>query len=270
MNAREAKCYLAGCLKGDAWITSGKQALCLRCADYEFAKHFSRCLYKAFGLFAKVSVDERGYYLVRKCHKPSNFKSLLTLEPKSDREKRKWLQGVFDSEGSVEAKQTLRNDNWNRRIAMFSTNKETLLRVQKYLSHFNIEFRPLAKWSMTEGHLGNKQVYAVVLKSSQRNFFKFQRRVGFNIFRHQVNVIRLCCSYSVKSRKELAREAQAKGAEVKRQRFLKEIFPQVLKSLKEYIKSGGKPTIVECSKHVFKYSTALNYFNHRFLLEKIQ
>lgn len=273
LSAREARCYLAGCLKGDAWLSRSKDKtrriyLCMRVLDIEFASEFSRCITKGFKLNSRVTVDERGYFLVRRYNKDQRFNILLDLEPETKREKSLWLRGIFDSEGSVEAKTTLKNSNWNRRIAMFSTNKETLKRVVQYLTELGISTRKTCSWSMTEGHKGKRQVYAVVLKSSKENFRRFVDVVGFTIFRHQLNAIRLCNSYSELSTSEICKLGQAKGAEVKRKKFLNEVLPVVLSELKVLAQNGQKLTQRNCAGSIIGYHTALHYFTHKQLLEK--
>lgn len=268
---REARCFLAGCLKGDAWITKTRESyLCMRVVDYEFAFEFSRCIELGFKLNSSVTVDERSYYLVRRYNKQKMFDCLLDMEPETKREKQMWLRGVFDSEGSVEAKLNNRTGQWTRRVAMFSTNMKTLKRVQSYLRELKISVRGIQKWSMTKGHIGTKQVYAVVLNSSKENFEAFQCNVGFTIFRHQINVITLCVSYDVRNKSDVLREGQAKAAKTRREKFFNVILPEILAALKQYLSDGGSPTMRDCSKHVPKYGSALHYFKHFELLEKVK
>lgn len=223
LSIRQPVAYLAGCLRGDAWISSGASRtpsgyFCLRVADMDFAESFAAAIAAGFGVAASVCKDERGYALVRKSNGKRRFDMLKEFEPTSDEQTAAWLRGLFDSEGNVVCvpKPKAGPRSWDRRVAIFSTDHTTLDRAQRMLTDLDIQARKLL-WSCGDGHKGNKPVYAMNLVSGKENFSEFARIVGSSIARKQASLDLLASTYHP-DRAIYAAEAQAKGAEVRRAR----------------------------------------------------
>lgn len=197
-----SQAYLAGCLNGDAWISGPQKSspngyLCLRCADEDFATAFSDAITTGFSVPSKVTIDERGYYLVRKNNGFGRFELLREFEPYSQPEMGIWLRGLFDSEGSVNLSPKPANGprSWDRRVGMFVTEEDILVRASEMLEALGISSR-IRDWQSGSGHKGEKPVYALLLNSSQENYSKFSQLVGSSIARKREILERLPLSYA--------------------------------------------------------------------------
>lgn len=201
MSKRMSQAYLAGCLNGDAWFSSPQKSspngyLCLRCADEDFATAFSNAITAGFCVPSRVTVDERGYYLVRKNNGFGRFELLREFEPYSQPEMGVWLRGLFDSEGSVKLspKPASGPRSWDRRIGMFVTDEAILIRASEMLAALGIDSR-IRDWKAGTGHKGTKPVYALLLNSSQTNYSRFADLVGSSIARKREALERIPQTY---------------------------------------------------------------------------
>lgn len=221
LSIRQPIAYLAGCLLGDAWLATGTRRapsgyLCLRVADQDFADAFAAAITAGFSVPAKVNVDERGFYLVRKSNGGRRFDVLRGFEPLTNDARAAWLRGFFDSEGNVVCapKPAAGPRSWDRRVSMFSTNQDTLWRARRALSALNIEAKGPVEWKGGAGRYGSKQVFAVVLISSWENYVRFGDAVGSSIGRKAAALATLPGTYQ-DDLKACAREAQQKGVQVR-------------------------------------------------------
>lgn len=188
--------YLAGCLKGDAWISKGhtnsiRGYIRLRVSDWDFANAFSDALEAGFGVISRPQQDERGYAHVRTYNGHGRFDELPVFEPKTTGETCAWLQGMFDSEGNATCipMPKLGPGSWGRRIAFFSTTPKTLTLAQTYLLRVGIASY-VAPWTSSKGHLGTRQVFGLVVNGGHENYSLFGVRVGSTIKR-KMDAIRL-------------------------------------------------------------------------------
>lgn len=194
-STREPLAYLAGVVCGDGWVGQSG-ALCLRVADLDFAVSFSRAIQVAFDLPGRVTVDERGYYLIRQYGK-GRFTHLRTLEPATDAEMSAWLCGWFDSEGNAQLrrKSTRGPRSFDRRISFYSTNESTVDRGDSYLDRLGI----MTRWCYMKpsaGHIGSKPVVELALTGGQENYRLFAEQVGSSIGRKQNILLAIPDSYT--------------------------------------------------------------------------
>jgi hypothetical protein len=172
--------YVAGVLHGDGWCT--KLTLGLRVKDRDFAECFASAVRAATGVVLTVAPDERRYWLTRSGNKTGRFSALRAYAPTDDDELGWWLRGLFDSEGNAQINPCKGGPNcYSRRIAIYSTNMETLIKAAGYMEWLSIPhlIRP-TKNSAT--HMGTKVVHELrVLR--QAGFARFAEMVGSNIGR---------------------------------------------------------------------------------------
>lgn len=208
--------YLAGCLKGDAWLSAGRDKspsgyLCLRVADEEFAQAFAEAINTGYGLHVAPRRDERGYWLTRVYNGHTRFTPLLSFCAESDDERAAWLRGLFDSEGNTMLMPVPKQGprSWYRRVSFYSTNETTLDTTAAYLLDLGLPTRRLVR-KPTVGHLGNRPVFELSLRHSRENFATFAHTVGSSIPRKQKVLDSLAPSYC-DDLSEVRREMQAKG-----------------------------------------------------------
>lgn len=208
LTIKEPKAYLAGCLKGDAWLDG--RCLGLRVKDRDFALSFSCAVRLICGSVCDPKQESRGYWVVRRFNSNSIFNSLEAYIPKSNDEKRSWLLGWFDSEGNANHSKLNRGENcFNRRISMYSTNRATVDFGEMLLNDLGMRTgRGFVKPS--DGHYGDRPVIELRLLASQVNFKIFRDLIGSNIARKMRKISAMVSSYQDVS--EYCRMAQLKGA----------------------------------------------------------
>lgn len=184
------KAYLAGCLKGDAFMSIGHKNsvrgyMGLRVSDWDFAHAFAESINVAYGLNIAPRADERGFALVRTYNGHGRFDELRQLKPDCPESGASWLRGLFDSEGNAACRPLARGPrSWDRRVTMFSTNVETLSLAESLLTSLDIGSK-IVPWNHGPGHKGTKPVFAVRLHSSLENYQRFASGVGSSIQRKQ-------------------------------------------------------------------------------------
>jgi hypothetical protein len=207
--------YVAGVLLGDGWCS--RLTIGLRVKDQDFATAFTRALLAAFHVETKASLDERGYWLVRTSNKTGRFNRAISFKPKTDCAKGAWLSGLFDSEGNAYlGRQTKTSPNAkSRRIAIYSTNTETIRLAALYLSDLGITSR-ITQRRHTEGHLGDKPVYELAVRCSLKNFARFAILIPSHILRKQSTIDAIVDSYGPVA--GLLRAAQLRGVAMRKAR----------------------------------------------------
>ncbi len=242
--SREALAYLAGTVVGDAWLTS---VLGLRVADLDFSQAFCEALSVAFAITKHPRLDERGYWLVRMGDRVGRFNVLRNFEASTDKEKSAWLRGFFDSEGNAQlTKRTFGSNCFERRIAMYSTDENTLNAAERYLLDLGIVGkRRLTKNSV--GHKGTKPVSELRLVSSLRNFGSFRTIVGSSIARKRNTMDAIVSSY-VSDLSESCKQRQRLGAAARRQKTDSVTLSRVILGIRKLIDAGTKPTQRACQE----------------------
>jgi hypothetical protein len=225
LSVRQPKAYLAGCLKGDACITSGRPNvihgyLQLRVSDWDFAEAFCDAIESGYGVRRRPREDERGYAYVRTYNGHGRFSHLKELYPSCPETQAAWLRGLFDSEGNVVCgkKRSQRPNSWDRRVAFFSTNMDTLEQALWYLERLGMSAR-IVPWCRSAGHRGTRPVFALVLYACRDNFEKFARIVGSSIDRKMTPLGLLPTTYHP-DLKAARREAQLRGVSARKRNQL--------------------------------------------------
>lgn len=254
LSMQQPVAYLAGCLRGDAWLSSPQAHsqfgyLCLRCKDFDFAETFAAAIYAGFGVHAHVRSDERGYALVRKSNGGNRFAVLGGYEPIGIEQKAAWLRGFFDSEGSIllKPKPSHGPNSWDRRILMSGTNLRTLAMARRLMRDINIESR-VEETQPTASHIGKLPVFNLVVRGGREHLLRFAGSVGSSIVRKQTLFVRLAESYQADSSAS-CRAAQALGAAAKRHARAKRVPPllrPLLDAMKELNAMGIRPTYRRC------------------------
>jgi len=253
--------YLAGVLKGDAWLSAGHGRspsgyFCLRVADREFADAFAAAITAAFGVDAIVNRDERGYWLCRKYNGQHRFTPLLDYRPRRPETKAAWLRGLFDSEGN--ANLTARPENgprsFSRRVSFYSTDDLTLAIAAGCLSALGINSR-VRVVPPSAGHLGSKTVFELSVAASRDAYAKFASVVGSSITRKQTTLTAIVESYCLESKSDLARSSQLIGAATKRTRTAEVRYPALLRGLASRI-AAGESTTYRAVQHIDGYWAA--------------
>jgi hypothetical protein len=207
LTIRQPHAYLAGVLRGDGWLNND---LCLRVADRDFAETFAAAIRDGYGCTAKVNIDERGYFLVRR-YSAGRFEHLRTFKAVSAEEQAAWLRGYFDSEGNAQLTPIrARGDrSFSRRVSFYSTNEETLEMADGHLAAFGIATRRCVQ-KPSKGHLGTLPVHELALRSSKQQYAAFAELVGSSIGRKQSALARIAASYC-DDMPAVHREMQARG-----------------------------------------------------------
>ena len=185
--------YLAGVLHGDGWCSP--LTLGLRVKDRDFAETFCQGLQVICGLPAKPRRDERGYWLVRLGNKSGRFNDLRSYEPRDNDELALWLRGLFDSEGNAQLwlNAKVGPNSYSRRIAIYSTDKDTLERAATFMEWLEIahSIRPVKP---SAGHKGRKPVYELRV-CRREGFTRFAEFVGSSIARKQSTISAIVATY---------------------------------------------------------------------------
>ena len=224
LSLKQPKAYLAGCLKGDAFMVAGRKDsirgyIGLRVADQDFAEAFAASINSAYGLDVRPKPDERGYALVRTYNGYGRFDELRSMEPICPEAKAAWLRGLFDSEGNALCVRKPRGPfSWDRRVAMFSTNTGTLDAALNHLACLGIESR-ITKWNHSAGHKGTKQVFCLSVACGKVSYQTFADIVGSSIARKQ-RVLELLPTTYHPDISRRRREIQLIGAAVKHARWI--------------------------------------------------
>lgn len=204
--------YLAGVLHGDGWCTP--LTIGLRVKDRDFAEAFAAALQRGFAVGAVR--EYRGYWEVRISNKTGRFSQIRTYLPSTSSERGAWLRGFFDSEGNAHLSPARGCERgWNRRIAMFSTDADTIAVARGYLADLGMSTATRVR-KRTTGHLGTKPVFELKLRGSVENYSLFADHVGSSISRKAVTIEAIARTYDDVADK--LRAAQAKGASTKRAR----------------------------------------------------
>ncbi|KOU59911.1 hypothetical protein ADK57_32095 [Streptomyces sp. MMG1533] len=207
LTIRQPHAYLAGVLRGDGWLNND---LCLRVADRDFAETFAAAIRDGYNCTAKVNVDERGYFLVRR-HSAGRFEHLRTFKPGSPEEQAAWLRGYFDSEGNAQLTPRRANGarSFSRRVSFYSTNEETLRMADGHLATFGLTTRRCT-FKPSKGHLGTLPVHELALRSSKQQYSTFAELVGSSIERKRNTLALIAASYC-DDMSAVRREMQARG-----------------------------------------------------------
>jgi hypothetical protein len=207
--------YLAGVLKGDGWLGSPSGHLhghlCLRVADLEFAETFALAIQQGFSLTARVVLDERGYWTVRRYNRGGLFDCLPDFEPTTAVEFAAWLRGLFDSEGCayLRRRPLVGPESWQRSVTFTSTNTITLDRAARYLAALGIDSYRLSN-KLGAGHKGTKPVFRQHVRGSREQYMRFASAVGSSIGRKQQVLDSMAGTY-VEDMSAKRREMQARG-----------------------------------------------------------
>lgn len=192
LTVRQPYAYLAGVLRGDGWLNS---SLCLRVADRDFAETFAATIRNGYGCTAKVNIDERGYFLVRR-NSAGRFEHLRTLIPESSEARAAWLRGYFDSEGNAQLTPlpTQGDRSFGRRVSFadlgFATRWSTL--------------KP------SKGHIGTLPVHELALRGSKQQYARFAELISSSIARKRIALGQIAESYC-EDMSSVRREMQARG-----------------------------------------------------------
>lgn len=238
-----AVAYLSGVLHGDGWCTA--HAFGLRVADEDFARAFSAALTEVYGLGIAPKRDERGYWLTRTSNKTGRFTPLLTFEPSTDEERAAWVRGLFDSEGNAQLwpLPIMSANSYGRRVAIYSTNRDTLDRATHYLTALGVS-TALSEQRHSNGHKGTRPVYELRVRGSRSNYARFADLVSSNIARKRDTLDRIPASYRADT--GYCREGQRKGATTRHARTMNETLPRVVEGVRELLRNGIKPTQRAC------------------------
>jgi intein-encoded DNA endonuclease-like protein len=260
LSLQEKQAYIAGVIKGDGFCTN---YIGLLVADKDFAEAFCDAINHVFQLSVRVRQENIKYWCVKTSNLTGKFSYLRTLKSTTQGEKASWLRGFFDSEGNVLIHKLPTGERcYERRIAMYNTNIDTLNTASSYLDALGMSSH-IRAMKNGEGHWGTKVVYELRLRCSKENFDLFRTSIGSNIARKQKVIEAIPSTYSLLSHKEYSRKAQIKGAAVKRKKTLENTLPLVVAHIKTLIDSGTKPTLRLCAATIPGYSTLLGrYMRH--------
>jgi len=259
----ESIAYLAGVLVGDGYLS--KEIFRLTVADWDFAKAFCYALKIAFNTIKTPKLNKQGYWDVNTGNGRKQFEILTEFKPANNLEKKAWLQGFFDSEGSAILTKTNRGDNcFSRKVLFTSSDSGLLIKAKRYLFKIGIDSR-IRPQSFGTGHLGTKPMYSLILNSSKKNYKSFLDSVSSNIKRKQKKIEWIIDSY-VNNLSESYRKAQKKGAQAKNKKFYNTTFPKLLSIIEKMLQNHDKVTARICynlpgywkANHRMKHSEIVN------------
>jgi hypothetical protein len=250
--------YLTGVLQGDGFCS---QSLGLRVKDRDFAEAFAAAVTAAFGVSAKLHLEDGRYWKVRSGNGTGRYNFLRTYEP-SEIEYGDWLRGYFDSEGNAQLLRLPRvsENAYHRRVAFYSTNQTTLCQAQGYLTALGIT-ASIARQTLSRGHYGSRPVFELKLSCGRANFARFAEVVGTSIERKRIALAAIVGTY----RPDVAahcRAAQLKGAAAKNRKREEVMVPQVLQSIRDLVARGVKPTMANCATIPHYQSIRGTYYRH--------
>lgn len=187
--------YIMGVLLGDAYTNIDKRSynICLKSKDKEFTKRFKKIIniYSNNKLSTRFSIEKNTsckqgfhyktltsskefYFLILKLKKEI-FKEIKNQTTKN---KIKFLEGLYDSEGCVT------NKNYSNRIIFNNRNKKIIKLVSYLLKNLNIENHQYK--SMNQG-----EYYYELYICKKTNFIKFHKKIHFCIPRKEQRILKL-------------------------------------------------------------------------------
>ena len=261
MNKIECLSYLNGVIHGDAWLTD--KSFGLLCKDRDFSDFFRLAVKRGLGIWLAQQIEVRGgrkYWMARRNNTNSQFDIIRSFNPHGKNLIAWWLRGLFDSEGHAGLLRMRRvsQHSYQREVSMSSTNTKTIRKAVKYLKSLGMKVS-VRRYKRSSGHLGDKPVFSVFLKSSKENFSMFSGLVGSSIARKMSVLIAIPQSYKPDLRKH-CQMAQLIGAKAKHDKFMIEKFPAVISGIRQLIRNGIKPTQRNCGS-VPHFTSAQRYFS---------
>lgn len=263
-----AVAYLAGVLLGDGWCTDGPSgSIGLRVSDEDFACAFAVALEIGTGSVTRPHKTRDGYWEVRNRNDSGRFSQIKSYQPETDEEVAAWLRGLFDSEGNatLTQKSGYGAESFNRSVAFYSTNMETLTRADAYLNRLGITTR-LRQMRHSVGHLGTKPTFELAVRHDRENFLRFAWLVGSNLARKRATLLALPLSYQADPA-ESCRSAQLIGAAAKHQRTIDVTLPSVVEGVRKLLADGINPTQRACRSAVPGYSSIQRYVAQQDLID---
>lgn len=239
----KSRAYLAGVLNGDGYIA---KVFGLNVKDKDFAEAFSKALKDGFNVTVEPKQDKRGIWVVRKGSRTGKFDFLRSYEPQGTEEKASWLRGLFDSEGNATLRKNgISQNSYGRRVAIYSSNLETLERAKRYLLDLFIPTNRIRLTKNSNGHKGTKLIYELTISGGRENYINFSRIVGSSIHRKQEILDAIPSSYKPDISQH-CREIQKIGAETKHKNTMTVTLPFVIQEVNKMIQKGVKPTQRAC------------------------
>jgi hypothetical protein len=265
MGVREALAYLSGVILGDGWFT---HQLALTCKDRDFAEAFANAIHDAFGINLPPRPEIRAtgtFWCVRRGNRRGRFDALRQFHSSSLGEKALWLRGLFDSEGNAQFGRTQGGPHcYQRRIAIYSTNRKTLNVAAQYLADLHIP-SVIRTANTGVGHKGSRTVYELRVIGGRANLTRFGLNVGSSIARKCYSMLAMVISY----RPDFAahcRAAQLKGAATKLQRTMSRVIPAVVDAIHQRAAAGEPIDQRTCSRTIPQYNTARGHLKHNELV----
>lgn len=180
--------YVIGVVLGDGCVSKYKNShqIILSVKDKDFVEYFSSCMKKLLGRECKVSLDNRGMYIVR--YTSQNIYSFIY--PKEEVGKfieiidifpAEFIAGFFDSEGTVYRQ----NGKKSWTISFSNTNTTFLNLVSRCLSKLDIAHNTYTH----KKRVGRKTAYSLNVLSA--GWLRFANTISLSIKRKQdkLNVI---------------------------------------------------------------------------------
>lgn len=197
---RSAMSYLAGVVAGDGYLASGDTVVGLAAKDRDFVEAFADAVELAFGTRPRVRVREVHYWVARLTRK-GVVDEVRRHEPVSDDDASMWLRGFFDSDGCASLSPNKASPGaWNRHVAMFKANAETIDRASRLLDQLGIEnvvtVRPPQR---QRNRHGTKAMYRVRVRNSRQNLERFRCLVGSSLARKRDGLRRIVATYTDRS-----------------------------------------------------------------------
>jgi hypothetical protein len=263
MEQLQSFAYLAGVARGDAWCT---KTFGLRCNDRDFSRQFVRTIRAAFSVSVKSARDERGYWLARVGNKTGRFNAVLTFEATCALTTGAWLRGLFDSEGNAQLCKLRRGESsYSRRVAFYSTRRETLEIAVRYLDDLGIP-TILRATKNSATHKGTKVVHELVVRASRANYSRFADLVGSSI-RRKTDALQAIVATYHPDLSAARRASQRLGAAAKHRKLIRDTLPRVICGIRALIESGVKPTQRACYS-IPGFSSIQRYFPQSELVKK--
>lgn len=181
--------YILGALHGDGTI--GKTYLRLKVKDRDFAIAFGEALLKWSGCSYSFKINKEDLYEIRfystlACQFLSSI-NLDDIKKWNFNEKRMFLRGLYDSEGSVGQKS---EDS----IKFYNSNKKLITLVSALLKDLGINYSIISRKSSKgeiNGHEFIRKRNYQILITNYKNKKRFYKHVGFSIKRKQNKLLYL-------------------------------------------------------------------------------
>lgn len=231
--------YIAGVLHGDGYLTN--LALGIMVKDKDFADAFAEAVLIASGVRVKVTRDKT-YWKFVTSNKSGRFNDYKDFTPKILDEKAAWIRGLFDSEGNAQLSQVNGKRSYiHRRVSIYSTNFDTLVKAKEYLLDLGINVRTRATKN-SASHKGTLIVYELALRGFP-DFTLFENIVGSKIERKRAALAAIVSSAAIPG---YERRAQLLGAAARRHKTMTVTLPRVIEGIRSLINAGIKPTQRNC------------------------